>query len=95
MLHPLITLIVVRLTAVLEPMVRALSSDDDAIVRRAAAGALLISLRPYNVDNAKTVATIAGANLRFVRPPPSFSHHTLFSYLFVPVELISQRIQPA
>ena len=59
-------------------MVRALSSDDDAIVRRAAAGALLISLRPYNVDNSKTVATIAGANLRFVRPPSYASHYTLF-----------------
>jgi hypothetical protein len=50
-------------------MVRSLNSDDDIIVRRAAASAMLTSLRPYNVDNAKTVATIAGANLRLVGTP--------------------------
>ena len=62
-------------------MVRMLNSDDDIIVRRAAASAILISLRPYNVDNAKTVAIIAGANLRLVRSPllpslqQSICHH--------------------
>jgi hypothetical protein len=69
--HLSLSLTAIRLTAVLEPIVRALASDDDFLVRRAAAGAILISLRPYNVDNAKTVSTIAGSNLRFVRTPYS------------------------
>lgn len=50
-------------------MVRALTADSDVLVRRAAVSGILISLRPYNVDNAKTAATIAGSNLRFVRLP--------------------------
>ena len=58
-----------RLTDVLEPMVRALTADGDVLVRRAAVSGILISLRPYNVDNAKTAATIAGSNLRFVCLP--------------------------
>lgn len=83
LLPPLITLILIRLTAVLESIVRALSSDDDVIVRRAAASALLISLRPYNVDDGKTVAMIAGANLRFVRPPRFTSNYNLSPPLYI------------
>jgi hypothetical protein len=68
-----------RLTAVLEPVIRALSSDDDVLVRRAAANAILIALRPYNVDDAATVAAIAGSNLQFVRPP---SCHPVLSFFY-------------
>lgn len=66
---PVSLTITFRLTDVLEPMVRALTADSDVLVRRAAVSGILISLRPYNVDNAKTAATIAGSNLRFVRLP--------------------------
>ena len=78
----------IRLTAVLEPVVRALSSDDDVLVRRAAANAIVIALRPYNVDNAATVATIAGPNLQFVRPP--LQPHSLFCYLSLMFTYLSE-----
>ena len=71
-----------RLTDVLEPMVRALTADGDNLVRRAAVSGILISLRPYNVDNAKTAATIAGSNLSFVCPPP-LSHLPPFLVLLL------------
>jgi hypothetical protein len=66
---------------VLEPIIRTLNCDDDCIVRRAAANAILISLRPYNIDNSKTISTIAGANLSLVGTPLSTSqdtHHVVF-----------------
>ncbi len=77
-----LSLTITRLTAVLEPVIRALSSDDDVLVRRAAANAILIALRPYNVDDAATVAAIAGSNLQFVRPP---SFYPALSYVYSPI----------
>jgi hypothetical protein len=94
LLPPLITLILIRLTAALESIVRALSRDDDVIVRRAAASALLISLRPYNVDDGKTVAMIAGANLRFVRPPRFTSHYKLSPPSLYFVVQLFQHVEP-
>ena len=64
----------------MEPMVRALSSDSDIIVRRAAANAILVSLRPFNTNDAKTVASIAGANLQCVR---LLSHNPLIFFCVV------------